>query len=122
MIMASRPATVGPAETLRVVAQELAAADIGAVLVESPGGPTGVVSERDLVTVLASGDGVDDVQAGEIMTTDLVAADADDTIATTGRIMLEAGVRHVPVRKGGAVVGLVSIRDVLAVLLTATTG
>jgi CBS domain-containing protein len=51
------------------------------------------------------------------MTSELVAAAPDDSIAVVGRMMLDAGVRHIVVRDGAQIIGLVSIRDVLAVLL-----
>ena len=54
------------------------------------------------------------------MTADLVAAHPGDSIASVGQLMLDAGVRHVVIREGDSVVGLVSIRDVLAVLLAST--
>ena len=65
----------------------------------------------------ADGDDLDKCQALDIMTADLVTAAPDDTIASVGVLMRDAGVRHVPVAVGGTVVGVVSIRDVLAVLL-----
>jgi CBS domain-containing protein len=117
-IMADRLATVDGGDSLRSVAQELVADEIGAVLVEGTGGPIGLISERDVVTVAATGGDLDDHQAADVMTTDLVTAEPDDSIASVARLMLEAGVRHVVLRREGeAVVGLVSIRDVLAVVL-----
>jgi CBS domain-containing protein len=116
-IMTKRLVEVHAEESLRLVAQELAADEVGTVLVSAPGRPAGLISERDLVTILASGGDLDNRQAADIMTTDLVAAEPGDSIASVGRLMREAGVRHIVVRDGDAVVGLVSIRDVLAVLL-----
>lgn len=116
-IMTRTLATVRPEDDLLTVAQELTADEVGAVVVESSGGPPGVVSERDLVTLLALDGGLGDRQAADVMTTDLVTARADETIAAVGRLMRDTGVRHVPVVDGTAVVGLVSMRDVLAVLL-----
>jgi CBS domain-containing protein len=119
-LMARHPASVGTDESVRSVAQELVAGEIGAVLVTSAGAPTGLVSERDVITVVASGGEIDAEQAGEIMTADLVTAAPTDTIAAVGALMRDAGVRHIPVRDGdGAWIGLVSIRDVLGVLLDA---
>ena len=116
-IMAKRLVEIGPEESLRSVAQELVADEIGAVLVRVPGGPVGLISERDLVTVLVGGGDFDTQQAADIMTADLVTAQCQDNIAFVGRLMLDAGVRHVVVHENDAVVGIVSIRDVLAVLL-----
>lgn len=108
---------VDPGESLRSVAQELVADEIGVVFVRTPGGPVGLISERDLVNALVGGGDFDTRQAADIATTDLVVAQAEDSIASVGQLMLKSGVRHIAVREGGTVVGLVSIRDVLAVLL-----
>jgi CBS domain-containing protein len=87
------------------------------LIVRASAEPVGLISERDVVTVLATGGDLDGHQAMDIMTTDLVTADTTDSIASVGTLMLDAGVRHIIVCEGGSVVGLVSIRDVLAVLL-----
>lgn len=108
---------VDPGESLRSVAQELVADEIGVVFVRTPGGPVGLISERDLVNALVGGGDFDTRQAADIATTDLVVAQAEDSIASVGQLMLKSGVRHIAVREGDTVVGLVSIRDVLAVLL-----
>lgn len=55
------------------------------------------------------------------MSTELVAADPGDSIAEVGALMLDAGVRHVVVRSGEQVLGVVSIRDVLHALLAERT-
>jgi CBS domain-containing protein len=118
-LMARHPASVDSEESVRAVAQELVAGDIGAVLVTGAA-VTGVVSERDVVVVLASGGDVDEEQVGEVMTGDLVTAAPDDSIAAVGTLMRDAGVRHIPVRdRDGEYVGIVSMRDVLGVLLDA---
>lgn len=80
----------------------------------------GLISERDLVNALVGGEDFDTQQAADIATTDLVTAQSGDSIASVGQLMLNAGVRHIAVRDGDTVVGLVSIRDVLAVLLAST--
>ena len=117
LVMARRLVGVESDVSLREIARELYECEIGVVLVDNPGGATGLVSERDVVAAVADGDDLDKCQALDIMTADLVTAAPDDTIASVGVLMRDAGVRHVPVAVGGTVVGVVSIRDVLAVLL-----
>src|SRR5690242_1816461 len=118
--MSRPPAAVEPDESVRSVAQELVACGIGAVLVTGPGAPTGLVSERDVVGVVATGGEVDVEQAASVMTTDLVTVGPGATIAAVGALMRDAGVRHIPVRDDdGRWIGLVSMRDVLGVLLDA---
>src|SRR5262249_33464671 len=120
-IMTTWLAEVSAEESLRLVAEELASDEIGTVLVGAPG-IFGLISERDLVTTVANGGDLDALRASDIMTTDLVAARPQDSIASVGQLMIDAGVRHIVIREGDtgtgdAVVGLVSIRDVLTILL-----
>jgi CBS domain-containing protein len=108
-IMGTGFATVEQHDSVRDVARELSANDIGAVLVSSPVGPVGIVSERDV--------DLDAEQVKTLMSVDLVTASATDPIAVVGRQMVRAGVRHVAVRDGHKVIGVVSMRDVLDALL-----
>ena len=118
-VMTSGPVTVGPGESLPSVVRGLVADEVGALLVATPRGPVGLLSERDVLAALASRQEYADVQAGEAMTTDLVTVGVDAPVLDAARAMVEAGVRHLPVLDGDRVVGIVSVRDVLAVLVTA---
>ncbi|MDD7939544.1 CBS domain-containing protein [Actinomycetospora lutea] len=116
-------ATVGPEATLREVAEELAMDEIGAILVRYGHDSTGVISERDLVAVIANGGDLG-TQATDLMTVDLVTVPEDAPVVDVARVMLDAGIRHVLVRaddeehpEGGPVTGIVSIRDVVGALL-----
>jgi CBS domain-containing protein len=115
-ILTEAVATVHPDATLREVAETLAGHDIGVVLVSPVRDAVGVVSERDLVSVLATGGDIDTRRAAEVMSTELVSTTVDATVADVARLMSEAGVRHVLVRDGDNLAGLVSIRDVLTAL------
>src|SRR4249919_3483334 len=115
--MAESVAGVWQGESLVSVAESLAAGEIGTVVVEGAGGPSGLISERDLVNAVAAGDDLATCQAADIMTTDLIRVGPDDTIASAAALMIEAGVRHLPVMDGHSVIGVVSIRDVLAAVL-----
>ncbi|GEL23642.1 CBS domain-containing protein [Pseudonocardia sulfidoxydans NBRC 16205] len=113
-VMRAPVATVAEHCSAREIAEELVADEIGAVLVTGPHGPIGIVSERDVVTALATGGDLDRLQAADLMTTEIVWADPQDAIGEVAQRMHEARVRHVPVRAAsGAVAGIVSVRDVL---------
>jgi CBS domain-containing protein len=103
--------------TLQELAEELVADEIGAVLVRDPHGVVGLASERDLVVVLSGGRDPADVRVADVMTTDLVWARPDATTREVGELMRDADVRHIPVGDGRIARGVVSIRDILAVLL-----
>ncbi len=116
LLMTYPPATVDVAVSLRDAAEQLAAEEIGALLVTGDGA-LGILSERDIVSVVGAGGPLDTLQAGDAMNTDMVWSSPNTSIWEAGRLMLDAGVRHLPVGDGTVAVGIVSIRDVLAVVL-----
>ncbi|MGH9009390.1 MAG: CBS domain-containing protein, partial [Acidimicrobiia bacterium] len=77
--------------------------------------PAGVLSERDIVAALAEGADADVERARDFMTADVEAVPESATIADASRLMLRDEIRHLAVTRGEQTVGLVSMRDVLAV-------
>jgi signal-transduction protein with cAMP-binding, CBS, and nucleotidyltransferase domain len=120
-----RPAVVVDVETpLRDVAAILSEELIGAALIRRTliaGGtvvhPEGIVSERDISRAVAGGLDLDTAQAGDVMAVDLACADAGDTILRVAVRMLANGIRHLPVKEGDTIVGVVSERDVLGAVV-----
>lgn len=110
--------TVLPEATLREVAVVMDVEEVGAVVVVAEARSVGVLSERDLVRAVAAGDDVDDVRAEDVMAMEVVTVAMDDTVADAANGMLDGAIRHLPVVDGEAVVGVVSIRDVLQAYLT----
>ena len=102
--------------TLRSLAAVLAELDIGIALVATPDGSASVVSERDVVRALADGADPDEVWAADVASNDLVLAEPEEAIVDVAARMSAEAVRHVTVVDRGAIVGVVSARDVLPVL------
>ncbi len=116
------PVVISAQETLRAAAHKLWMEDVGAVVVEDGGHPTGIVSERDLVHRAAQGEDFDVVTVGEVMTTGLISARPDDTVGDAAYQMLQNGIRHLPVQDvSGRLIGMVSIRDLLRPLIAEPT-
>jgi CBS domain-containing protein len=79
----------------------------------------GVLSERDIMArVVAPGLDLDATRVGEVMTRDLVVAQAGDSHEDGLRRMKQAGCRHLPVVAGDHLLGMVSQRDLLQVDLS----
>lgn len=118
---AARPAVVVRADdTLRAVALQLWEAGVGAAVVSGEGTAiTGVISERDVVAQLAVGADPDRVTAAEAMSRNVVSAQPADPVLDVVFLMLDAGVRHIPVVADDfdQLVGVVSMRDLLRPLL-----
>lgn len=108
--------TVRPEATLEEVAQVLDREGVGAVLVRSGEDVVGIVSERDIIRSMADPDFEAD-RADDVMTYRPETVDEHTSVIDVARMMIEGQVRHLPVVDDGGIFGVVSIRDVLAVLL-----
>ena len=108
-------AAVAPDTPVADIARLLADRRIGAVLVRETGGRlAGIVSERDIVRCLArDGAAVLAQSAASLMTTVLHTARPETTVEQAMSMMTDHRVRHLPVLEGGALVGLISIGDVV---------
>ena len=74
----------------------------------------GVFSERDVVRrVVGHGLDPETTHVGDVMTTDVICASADDDVQTAMRRMDEANIRHLPIVADGHVVSMLSIRDLM---------
>jgi len=65
---------------------------------------------------------ISEIRVRDIMQTGVVTVSAGDTLSTVEDIMTLGGVRHMPVVRGGALVGVVSERDLLRASLSNLTG
>ncbi len=104
---------VGSDATLIDVAKELSEANVGVVVVGDRTKPSGVVSERDVVHAVAEGRDPGSTRASEVAHSNLLWCDVTSTVAEVTGEMMEHYVRHVLVERDGALVGVVSARDLL---------
>lgn len=116
VVMAAPAVAVDPATSLRSAAAVLDVEAIGAVVVSGPAGIEGVVSERDIVQALAAGAHPDEADVASAMPGDPLCVGPDTPVGEVADLMLDTGVRHVPVVVGHDALGMVSIRDVLDVV------
>lgn len=105
--------TTSPDKTVRAACLQLDAANVGALAVVAEGQLLGVLSERDVIRkCLAHGRRTDDTTVADIMTPDPVTIDASAPLAEAMGAMVTGGFRHLPVMRNGAVVGMLSMRDI----------
>lgn len=108
VITLPRKASVSEASALMLLER------VGAILICEGGCVLGVLSERDLALAVAvRGPGLFKLTVGELMSANVPTATPDDSVRDVMQTMTEKRARHVPVIEGEAVVGMVSIGDVL---------
>ena len=108
-------ARVAADATVADVARAMVAGDLGAVVVGDDVLPAALVSERDIVRVVAAGKDPATVPATDIASTKLVWCDAEATVNQVAVRMMDRYIRHVLVERDGVLAGIVSARDLLGV-------
>ncbi len=105
------PGEASIAETAKKMRDER----VGALLIERNGELVGSVSDRELVRkAVAERKDLETTPVESIMTTPLNSMDTTETLLDAQNKMRELGVRHLAVRDAGAVVGIISVGDLLA--------
>lgn len=111
-------ATIHPTATLSAAVEALAADRLGLLVVTDAGGVVGVISERDIIVALADMTDLDDARVRDHCADEIVAVDEGASVETAALAMADAEIRHLAVTRDGAVIGVVSVRDVMKVLLS----
>jgi CBS domain-containing protein len=106
--------TIGPAHTLREAARMMADRKVGAAVVVNPDqAGVGILTERDILLSVASGESPDAEVADEHCTQDLVFAARSWSMEHAAAAMVRGGFRHLVVVEEQDIVGLLSMRDIV---------
>jgi CBS domain-containing protein len=118
-IPARVPALVDGLASLRAVTQRTVESGVGAVLVESPLGPVGLVSAHDVIEAIAAGADPDTVWAGEVARPTPRMVSCRQRPAAVGEEMAAYRLELVAVVDEDAPVALATALDVLGAVLRA---
>ena len=117
--MSSDLLSVEASVSIMEVAQRMVERNVGAVLVLDDGRLAGILSERDVLRAVARGLS-DSTRVADCMTARPETIAPDDTTDHAAVLMLHGGFRHLPVVEADDVVGVISIRDLVPLLLEDT--
>jgi CBS domain-containing protein len=100
-------------ESLEGAADRMSWHEVGALPVLEGQRLVGIITERDLTAALAEGADPVTTPVSDYMTPAPEVLRPDSELVEAARLMLELGIRHLPVVRGGQLVGVLSMRDVL---------
>lgn len=106
--------TIGPGHTLRDAARLMSERQVGAAVVIDPdaAGP-GILTERDVLTAVGTGQSPDVELVADHLTRDVVFAEPSWSLEEAASAMVRGGFRHLIVVERGETVGILSVRDVV---------
>ncbi len=106
---------VNTGTTVYEAVNEMARNNVGAVPVLDDGGKLrGIFSERDLMTRCAAKRlDMENTKIDDVMTKGVILMEAHDSYDDCLKIMQQEGIRHIPVREGEKLIGVVSMRDLM---------
>jgi CBS domain-containing protein len=103
--------TTTPQDTFAHVAKLLHENQISSIVVIDGDRVAGIVTERDLVNLVADGLDPASTTVGDRMSTNLDTVEPRTDIAEAAEHMARLRIRHLPIVEGASLVGIISIRD-----------
>lgn len=111
--------TIAPDATVFEALEMLSDGKIGAVLVMEKGRLVGILSERDYTRKVAlEGKSSKNCTVREIMTANVLCVRPDSTNEECLALMSSKNIRHLPVVNGSEVIGMLSMRDLVADIIS----
>lgn len=114
-IMTREVFTAEPGAPVAEVAARMLRSRVGSAVVTQGPMLLGIFTERDVLRAAASGSELTSSPVSEWMTPDPVTVDPETDADDAAQMMLSHGFRHLPVIEGGALAGIVSLRDILSI-------
>lgn len=95
--------------------------NIGALIITEDGCPSGMFTERDVLKCWHDKEKVQDVPVREVMSRGIRVVHMDDTVQDAMSVMVQKGIRHLPVVDGERIRNVLSIRDIINAHVTDLT-
>jgi CBS domain-containing protein len=108
--------TEAPSATLREAASRMWKQQTGSLVIVESAEILGIITERDIMKSVARGDDLDATPVSAVMTRAVLTVAPDTSIAEAAQHMADRWIRHLPVVSEGELLGMLSQRDLCAVL------
>jgi len=113
-IMTKRPKTIGPKTSVVSAAKAMRTARVGSLFVKKGKQLVGIVTDTDIVRrAVSTNKNLGKMTVEKIMTTPICSIEGSQPVDDAQDMMGDLGVRHLAVTQEGAIVGVISVRDLL---------
>lgn len=104
--------------SLQEAAQQMQVQRIGSLLVEKDGEYAGIITETDVVRAVAECEDVGQLKVHGLMSTPIISLDKKLSPQYARDLMADRRIRHLAITEDGKIVGVISVRDLLAYFKT----
>lgn len=109
---------VAPGDTVYRALQVMAENNVGAVMVSDAQQMVGIFTERDYCRkIILMGRSSLNTPIEEIMTKKMITVRPDQTLEECIELMTKYHIRHLPVEEGGKIIGMVTMRNVMEMII-----
>lgn len=113
-IMTEEVVTVGSSETVRTALRRMVEEDVGSLIAIEGGKAVGIITERDVTRVSGSRSDPSffEEKAGLLMKSPLITVEPETSIWDALELMLNKGIRRLPVMRNDELLGIITERDI----------
>ncbi len=117
-LMTREVSTIGEESSIQEAAQFMQANRIGSLLVEKNAQYIGIITETDVVRAVAEGPDVTEITVQGVMSSPILSVDRNLSPQYARDLMADRRIRHLAVTEEEKIVGIISVRDLLAYFKT----
>ena len=111
--------TIGPNDSVYNAIKSMADHHIGSLIVMENEQLVGIITERDYSrNIVLKGKSSSNTPVKDVMSTNVLCANPDQTIEEAMALMTDKRVRHLPVIENGKLLGIISIGDLVKTIIS----
>lgn len=114
-VMAKGIITISPKDTVKRACEIMAKHDLSGVTIMDKGKVIGMLTQGDLVPMIANGGDPSKITVKKIMGAKLVTISPDADVSRAAQIMVNNKVKRLPVLKKGKLVGVITQTDIIKI-------
>jgi len=117
-LMTREVSSIGEESSIQEAAKFMQANRIGSLLVEKNAQYIGIITETDVVRAVAEGPDVTEITVQGVMSSPILSVDRNLSPQYARDLMADRRIRHLAVTEEEKIVGIISVRDLLAYFKT----
>ncbi len=117
-LMTREISVISEESSLKEAAQQMQVQRIGSLLVEKNGEFAGIITETDVVRAVAESLDVSQLKVQGLMSSPIISLDKKLSPQYARDLMADRRIRHLAITEDGQIVGVISVRDLLAYFKT----